>query len=64
MLTSDRERAICAKYSERQADGKVRCNECPLVKDALNFLCKANSTYNRSTREWELDDGEEARHEE
>ena len=31
MLTNDRERAICKRYSVR-IDGKVRCNICPLRK--------------------------------
>lgn len=55
MLTNDRERKICDKYSAYNEDGKVRCRECPLVKDRFSMLCKANSSYNRSTREWEHD---------
>lgn len=55
MLTNDRERKICDKYSARREDGKVRCNECPLVKDRYHLLCKANSHYNRKTGEWEYD---------
>lgn len=55
MLTNDRERKICDKYSAVGEDGKVRCRECPLVKDLQGFLCKANSHYNRHTGEWEYD---------
>jgi hypothetical protein len=50
---SERQKRICEKYSARQADGNVRCSECPMVADGLNFLCRANSTYNQKTREWE-----------
>lgn len=61
---TERERQICKKYSERDRSGKVHCKECPLVVDSESFMCKANSTYNRKTKEWELDwsktDGEEA----
>mgnify|MGYP003317427731 CR=1 FL=1 len=55
MLTNNRERKICEKYSARGEDGFVRCKECPLVKDRFSLLCKANSHYNRSTKEWEPD---------
>lgn len=55
MLTNDRERKICDKYSAVGEDGFVRCKECPLVKDRFSLLCKANSSYNRSTRKWEYD---------
>ena len=55
MLTNDRERKICEKYSARDEQGFVHCMDCPLVKDRYLRLCKANSHYNRSTREWEYD---------
>lgn len=58
MLTNDRERKICDKYSAVGEDGKVRCRECPLRKGDWffhDFRCKANSHYNRSTREWVYD---------
>ncbi|MDO4746458.1 MAG: hypothetical protein Q4B18_07865 [Bacillota bacterium] len=51
MLTNDRERKICEKYSAVGEDGRVRCRECPLVKDFAHILCKANSHYNRKRRE-------------
>lgn len=51
---TDREKKICAKYSARDEEGFVHCNECPLVVDKGNHLCKANSHYNRRTKEWEL----------
>lgn len=58
MLTNDREKKICAKYSASGDDGKVSCNKCPLRKGvgSYDFRCKANSHYNRSTREWEYDE--------
>jgi hypothetical protein len=58
MLTNDRERRICKKYSayDEKTNG-VRCHVCPLRKGAgyYDFRCKANSHYNRKTREWEYD---------
>ena len=59
MLTNDRERRICAKYSERDETGYVHCDECPLAKGdsaKWDFRCKANSHYDRKTREWEYDE--------
>ena len=59
MLTSDREKAICEKYSARDENDKVHCFECPLSKGnpaIWDFRCKANSHYNRHTREWECDE--------
>lgn len=55
MLTTDRERKICERYSARKADGKVSCHSCPLNKGNPNiydFRCKANSHYDRHKREW------------
>ena len=55
MLTTDREKAICA-YDK---NNRVHCDECPLIKGdptQHDFRCKANSHYNRHTREWEYDD--------
>lgn len=50
---TEREQRICNKFSARQADGLVRCSECPLVVDEKNLLCRANATFNRKTGEWE-----------
>lgn len=58
MLTNDRERKICDKYSARDEQGFVHCMDCPLVKSKWFLMCKANSHYNRRTKEWELDLGE------
>ena len=58
MLTNDRERRICAKYSAIDEQGYVHCNECPLNKGnhrMWDFRCKATCHYNRRTREWEFD---------
>ena len=56
MLTNEREKAICKKYSTRDSDGIVLCNACPLCKGSgYDFRCKANSHYNRKTKEWEYD---------
>ena len=65
MLTSDKERLICEKYSAMDSNKKVHCYECPLMKGnpaMWDFRCKANSHYNPKTREWEYDsetEGEE-----
>lgn len=56
MLTNEREKAICKKYSTRDIDGIVLCNICPLRKGSgYDFRCKANSHFNRKTKEWEYD---------
>ena len=33
MLKSERQKDICRKYSTRDKDGYVHCNDCPLVID-------------------------------
>lgn len=35
MLTTDREKAICEKYSAYDKNNRVHCNECPLIKGIL-----------------------------
>lgn len=63
MLTNDREKRICAKYSAYDENNRARCSECPLHKgnfEMWDFRCKANSHYDRHTREWEYDDAMEA----
>lgn len=59
MITTDREKAICEKYSAYDKNNRVNCNECPLSKGnptQYDFRCKANGHYNRHTRAWEYDD--------
>lgn len=55
MIKTDKDKAICAKYSTRDENGNVHCNECPLVRVQYDLMCKANSHYNPSMREWEYD---------
>lgn len=59
MITNKKEQKICDKYSNRDENGKVHCKECPLSKGNptnWDFRCKANSHYNRHSKEWEWDD--------
>lgn len=56
MLITEREKKICAKYSAHDKDGFVHCYECPLNIDEYYPICKATHTYNRHTREWEMDE--------
>lgn len=58
MLKTDKEKSICEKYSKRDETGHVHCHDCPLVKGDYRFYdfrCKANSHYDRMTKEWEYD---------
>lgn len=58
MLTSEREKKICKKFSAYDEQGFVHCHECPLQKGNFrmwDFRCKANSHYNRRNNEWEYD---------
>ena len=59
MITNVKEKKICDRYSKRDEDGKVHCRQCPLQKGdgrQYDFRCKANSHYNRKTKEWEYDE--------
>lgn len=56
MLTTERDKRICDKYSQYDSNGKVHCAECPLVKNAWLHLCKANSHYDRHIRDWDIDE--------
>ncbi len=58
MITNEKERKICKKYSAYDDDGHVHCNECPLQKGnpaQWDFRCKANSHYDRHLKEWVYD---------
>lgn len=58
MLTNEKERKICAKYSAYDNTGKVNCHKCPLQKGSYwnwDFRCKANSHYDRTEKEWVYD---------
>ena len=62
-LTNERERRICERYRAVQADGKVRCLECPLNNrrygvDMPDMTCKAIMHYDRHRREWVNDETE------
>lgn len=52
MITNDRGRRVCEKYSRRDETGRVHCNSCPLKVDAEDLMCKANSHWDRHKREW------------
>lgn len=58
MLTNPKEQKICDKYIQRDETDHVHCNECPLNKSSgiYDFRCKANSHYNRKTKDWEYDE--------
>ena len=59
MITTERDKQICKRHKEKDRDGRVHCMHCPLVKGnpfAYDFHCKANSHYNRKTKEWEYDE--------
>lgn len=56
MLT-EKQKAICEKYSAYDETGHVHCSECPLVIDAL--MCKATCHYDKHLREWVPDEEEE-----
>lgn len=51
-MLNRREKKICYKYSKKNG---IQCDICPLrIGTALyDFRCKANSFYNRKTKEWE-----------
>ena len=49
MKLTNKEQAICDKYSQRDEHGKVHCPECPLALDRFLHLCKANC----EKEEWE-----------
>ena len=57
MITNEREQKICDIYRATNSRGFVNCIWCPLRKGkwAYDFRCKANSHYNRKTKEWEYD---------
>jgi len=58
MLTNDREREICNKYSKQDETGHVHCCDCPLVRPSpySDLSCKATAHYDRHLREWVPDE--------
>ena len=57
MLTNDKERRICEKYSAKDENGHVRCYECPLNKSVYryDYRCKAICHYDKHLRKWVYD---------
>lgn len=52
-----KEKRICDKYSQKDGWGLTHCNECPNRLGGVenwDFRCKANSFYNKHTKEWEF----------
>ena len=49
---------ICKKYSARDKDGFVHCNECPLVLSNFNLMCHATAHFDEKKNRWVLDDEE------
>ena len=56
MLKSERQKNICRRYSARDKDGYVHCNDCPLVVDRKYHMCRSNSHYDRQLKEWVPDE--------
>ena len=60
MLTNDRDRRTCAKYSAYDETGHVHCHECPLNYKHYDGMwpmeCKAFMHYDRHRREWVEDE--------
>ena len=54
MLT-EKQKKVCEKYSARDKEGFVHCNECPLVVDKWGHVCRAVAHYDRRRREWIFD---------
>lgn len=54
------DQSICDKYGKYDENYKVHCNECPLriTEELRDYRCKANSHYNRKTKEWEYDESD------
>ena len=61
MLKNDKDRRTCERYGARDETGHVHCTECPLnvSKYVWDFMCKANSHYDRHLKEWVPDEVEE-----
>ena len=55
MLTTERQKRICARYSARDENGYVHCNDCPLVVNPYQNMCRANAHYDRHSPEWVYD---------
>lgn len=58
MLTTEKQKQTCQKYSTRDSDGKVHCLECPLTLPQVwsGIACRATYHYDRHRKEWVLDD--------
>ena len=56
MRLTKEEKEICAKYSARDEQGFVHCNECPLVMDKSINLCKKVASLQEVTeyKEWRI----------
>lgn len=54
---TDKETAICKRYSKRDENGKVHCFECPLVIDKKSCVCKKvlDSRTNNLNESYEYD---------
>ena len=58
MLRNDCERKICAEYSKKDENGRVRCSECPLLLIQITSYgaCKANHHWSNEREEWVADE--------
>ena len=46
------------KYSAKDKDGFVHCNECPLVLSNFDLMCHATAHFDEKKNRWVLDDEE------
>lgn len=60
MLKTDLDRAVCRKYSQRDAHGLVHCNDCPLNRTYNEpygeIKCKATHHWDAEKKRWMPDE--------
>ena len=56
MLTTEKNKRICAKYSARDENGNVHCQDCPLVISRRDRTCRAFMHWDRHKMEWVMDE--------
>ena len=61
MLTTEKNKRICRKYSTPDKDGLVHCRDCPLVISRRDRTCRAFMHWDRHRMEWGMDEPAESK---
>ena len=55
MKLNNEQEVVCKVFSRRDSEGKVHCNDCPMVLHSRDCVCLKNVTKKHAIRDYDWD---------